>query len=118
MQPFFRPYTGYSVPFPVTTISTNVCLSSFGSTDNRGWSAVQCYNQSTVDVYLNFTASSGTTQSSFSTGPFPSANCGVPVPLHQIVVYPIPPVCWVSGLTTVAAVPALVLLTPGTLNVG
>ncbi len=116
MQPFFRPFSKYTVLLTATTISTNICLSSFGSSDNRGWSALQCYNQSTVDAYINLTGNSATTQSSFSTGPFPSANCGFPVPLHQIVVYPIPPVCWVSALTTVAAVPANLVLTPGTVG--
>ena len=114
MEGFFLPFTGCSVLLPVTTISTNICLSSFGSTDNRGYTALQAYNQSTNDVYLNITNSSATTQSSFSTGPYPSTFvCGVAVPFHTAQLFAIPPVCWVSGLTTAAALAGSLLLTPG-----
>ena len=116
MKEFFYPFTGCSVLLPVTTISTNVCLSSIGTTDNRGYTAVQIYNQSTNDVYINLPASSATTQSSFSTGPYPSTfTCGVAVPLHQAAIFAIPPVCWVSGLTTAVGLTANVLLVPGKL---
>ncbi len=116
MQPFFRPFIGYQVLLPATSISTNISLSSFGTTDNRGWSALQVFNQSTVDAYLNITGSSLTTQSSFSTGPFPSGNFGLPVPHGTVQVYPIPPKCCVSALTTAATLVASLLLTPGTVG--
>lgn len=112
----FYPFTGCSVLLPVTTISTNICLSSLGTTDHRGYMGLQAYNQSTNDVYLNITGNSGTTQSSFSTGPYPSTFvCGVAVPFHTAQIFAIPPVCWVSGLTTAAALTGSLLLTPGKL---
>ena len=101
----------------LTSISTAICITSEGTTGNRGYTALQVYNQSTNDAYLSISASSATTQSSFSTGPYPSTFwCGVAVPYHTVQIFSCPPVTWVSGLTTAATLTANLLITPGTVK--
>ena len=115
MSGTFHPI-GQTIPLPLTTISTAIFLSSFGSSDHLGISAVRCYNTSTNEAYLFFqnasTASGGVAQTSMTTGPWPSLN-GYPVPYKQMVDYAVGPNTWVSGITPIAGMTALVTVTPG-----
>lgn len=111
MQGIFRPM-GPTIPILCTTISTNIALSSLGSSVDIGACAVRCYNATTDNAYLWFTSNSAATQTSWSSGPYPTFS-GYPVPQKQIVDYAIGPNCWISGLTTAAAITATVLVTPG-----
>lgn len=112
-----RPFqaNGPTIALQITSISSAICISSLTTAGtNSGFESVSLYNSSTMDAYIWIanTSVAGNLATTVSSGPYPSFQ-GYPIPFHQTRDLSISPNSWISGVTTAAALVAVVMVTPG-----